>query len=125
MFSVLKKTLVLTVFALLALPAIAFASDIVEEKFELETDKFKVEGIVTSTGGNSFVVLGHTIMIDPAIVEELKLEGTIVTGAEVKAEGIVTGGTLFAEEVKVEEAEGIELEDLELEDIELEDLELD
>lgn len=125
MFSVLKKTLVLTVLALLALPTIAFASDIVEEKFELDEGEFKVEGIVTSTGGDSFVVAGHTIMIDPAMVEELTLEGTVATGAEVRAEGIVSDGTLLAEEVRVEEAEDVELEEIELEDIEFEDIELD
>lgn len=109
MLSNLKKILAVAVFALLALPTIAFASE-VDTKFELEDGEFKAEGIVTSTGGDSFVVLGHTIMIDPAMVEKLKLEGTVATGAEVKAEGIVTDGTLFAEEVKVEEAEDIELD---------------
>ncbi len=134
--NVLKKVLGLAVFALLVFPAVALASDEpkleVREgdfrfeaegdelkirdgdfRFEVKADEFKTEGMVTAVGGDSFAVDGFTVMADPAVVE-----GDLMVGAEVEAEGMVVDGVNFAEEVKVDELEEAEdIDELEIEDV--------
>ncbi len=75
-------------------------------RFESDGEEFKTEGTVTAVEGDSFMVDGTTVMFDPATVE---MEGDLVVGAEVKAEGMVDDGFIFtAEEVKADEAEDVD-----------------
>src|SRR3990167_4385337 len=79
-----------------------------EARFELRVDddddqaqKFEIAGIVSSFSGNTIVVLGQTIMIDPSMVFEFEQKGIINVGDFVKVEGIINDGRKFAREIKV------------------------
>ncbi len=107
MLNVLKKFLVVVIFALFAFPTAAFAHG-GDEEFRAELDEdneFEVRGMVTEVGDNFFTVFGFDdpIVLDPAAVEEFEIEGTLAVDADVEAEGIISDGTFFAEEVKVDE----------------------
>ncbi|OGD97477.1 hypothetical protein A3H87_04845 [Candidatus Curtissbacteria bacterium RIFCSPLOWO2_02_FULL_42_37] len=71
------------------------------QKFEIEGQRFEIAGIVSSFSGNTIVVLGQTIMIDPSMVFEFEQKGIINVGDFVKVEGIINDGRKFAREIKV------------------------
>src|SRR3989344_1587447 len=58
------------------------------QKFEIEGQRFEIAGIVSSFSGNTIVVLGQTIMIDPSMVFEFEQKGIINVGDFVKVEGL-------------------------------------
>ncbi len=108
-----KRFLVFAVFVALAFPFTISAGD--ESSFETSEEEFKIEGTVTAVEGDSFMVDGTTVMFDPATVE---MEGDLVVGADVEAEGMVTDGFIFtAEEVEVDEAEDVD-EDVDEDEVE-------
>ncbi len=75
----------------------------VEIKSGSETNgqEFKIKGEITSVSGNTFVVMGETITIDPSKVNEFKQKGILAAGKKVKVEGIIEGGVKIAEEINV------------------------
>lgn len=124
----LKKFVALGVLGFLAFPAVAFASDEARfetriegdeleireelatgEEFRFKTDgeEFKVEGMVDDVFDGSFVAGGFSVTVGP----ETEVEGDLMVGAEVEAEGMVVDGENIADEVNVEEAEVEEEED--------------
>lgn len=124
LMSNLKKILILAVFALLAFPSVAFASD--EDRFETRTridgdrlevrsesgdeefrfkaddEEFEVRGTVTDISGNTFTVDGVSVTIDPTMVEDFEQEVDLIIGEDVKAEGVIIDGVNFAEEIEAE-----------------------
>ena len=73
----------------------------VENKLEVNGQEFEVRGEISAVSGNTFVVLGQTITVDPSKVNEFKQKGILEVGKRVKAEGVIQGGTKFAREIKV------------------------
>ncbi len=85
-----------------------------DEEFEFKTDgeEFEVEGMVGEVADSSFTVgfsddsfVSVEVMLDPTMVDEFDVDGEVVVGAEVEAEGVVIDGANFAEEVEVEDAD--------------------
>lgn len=70
-------------------------------KVEIKANEFEIVGTITSISGNTFVVAGQTIVIDPTKVSEFEQKGILATGTTVKVEGPIISGTNFAKEIKV------------------------
>ena len=73
----------------------------IENKLEVNGQEFEIRGEISAVSGNTFVVLGQTITVDPSKVNEFKQKGILEVGKRVKAEGVIQGGTKFAREIKV------------------------
>lgn len=64
-------------------------------------NKFEIKGMITAVSGNSFVINGQTVNINPQVTGEFEQKGLLETGVMAKVEGQVVDGQLFAEEVKI------------------------
>lgn len=73
----------------------------IENKVEINGQRFEIRGEISSISGNTFVVLGQTINIDPSKVEEFEQKGILQVGKTVKVEGIIENDTKFAREIMV------------------------
>ena len=73
----------------------------VENKLEVNGQEFEVRGEISAVSGNTFVVLGQTITVDPSKVSEFKQKGILEVGKRVKVEGVIQNGTKFASEINV------------------------
>lgn len=72
-----------------------------DEHFNQGGQEFEIDGIISSISGNSFVLSGQTILIDPSQVREFEQKGVLAVGQRVKVEGIVKNGMNFAQEINV------------------------
>lgn len=70
-------------------------------KVEINANNFEIIGTISSISGSTIVVAGQTIVINPAQVNNFEQKGVLTTGALVKVEGPIVGGTKFAREIKV------------------------
>lgn len=70
-------------------------------KLEVDDGEFDVRGQITSVSGNSFVIGGQTIEIDPSKVDKFKQKGILAEGNMAKVEGIIIGGDKFAEKISL------------------------
>lgn len=61
---------------------------------------FEISGSITSVSGNTFVVNGRVITINPSRVVNFQQTTGVIIGNQVKIEGIVDNGTFFAREIK-------------------------
>jgi len=72
-----------------------------DAKLEVNGQEFEVRGEISAVSGNTFVVLGQTITVDPSKVSKFKQKGILEVGKRVKAEGVIQNGTKFASEINV------------------------
>ena len=73
----------------------------IENKLEVNGQEFEIRGEISAVSGNTFVVLGQTITVDPSKVSKFKQKGILEVGKRVKAEGVIQNGTKFASEINV------------------------
>src|SRR3990167_6972473 len=62
---------------------------------------FEIRGEISSISGNSFTILGQTIVVDPSQISEFKQKGILKVGSMAKVEGKIVNGTKYAKEIKV------------------------
>lgn len=74
---------------------------------DIEGNTFEITGEVTAFTGGTVTIAGRTITINPALVANFEQEGIIEAGEVIKIEGITSGETLLAREIK---ANGLEVE---------------
>ncbi len=69
--------------------------------FEIGQSSFEIKGEIRSISGNSFTILGQTIVVDPSQVSEFKQKGILKVGNMAKVKGKIINGTKYAKEIKV------------------------
>ena len=68
---------------------------------EVGGSSFEIRGEIDSISGNSFTILGQTIVVDPSQISEFKQKGILKVGSMAKVEGKIINGTKYAKEIKV------------------------
>ena len=70
-------------------------------KIQINKNRFEIRGIASDVSSSSFVINGQLINIDPAIVKNIHIRGSLINGAFVQTEGVAQNGMLFAQNIKV------------------------
>ena len=73
----------------------------IEEEIEdgVERLEFDIRGMVTSISGDSFMILGQTIIIDPGMVLEFRQRAEVVEGNMLRVKGVIMDGVFLAERI--------------------------